>query len=166
WPPRAVAPPPPPPPPDPLPPLPDPSAVSARTTKKQLAIFGRLWSLVDAFYVDPAFNGIDWNDVRVRYDARIREGFATADFHAAMAILIAELGDQHSHFLDPEQVRLEEEELSGRQEFVGIGVQVLPLPESRAAVVLAVFPAGPAAQAGLAAHDLLLEGDRVPLGDA
>jgi carboxyl-terminal processing protease len=158
--------PPPPPPPDPLPPLPDPTAVSARTTKKQLAIFGRLWALVDLFYVDPAFHGLDWNDAGSRYEALLRQGLATADFHRAMAILLAELGDEHSYFLDPEQVRQQELELSGRQEFVGIGVHVLPLVESRSAVVIGVFPASPAAQAGLRPPDLHPEAAGVPLVDA
>lgn len=157
--------PPPPPPPDPLPPLPDPTSVSARTTQKQLAIFSRLWSIVDALYVDPALNGVDWDGARARYDALIRQGLATADFHLAMSILVAELGDEHSHFLDPEQVRLAEEELSGKNSFVGIGVVVQPLLESRSAVVIGVFPTSPAAQAGLRAHDRLLEADGAPIVD-
>jgi carboxyl-terminal processing protease len=161
----AVVNPPPLPPPDPLPPLPDPSAVSARTTKKQLSVFERLWAIVDAVYVDPAFNGLDWDDAHVRYGDRIRQGLATADFHEAMAILLQELGDEHSHFLSPAEVEEEEQILSGKQDFVGIGVYALPLVELGAAAVTAVFPTSPAAQAGLEPHDLLLEADGMPFVD-
>jgi carboxyl-terminal processing protease len=157
--------PPPPPPPDPLPPLPAPSSVSSRTTRKQLSIFEGLWNLVADLYVDPATHGLDWDDAFVRYDALVRQGLATADFHEAMKILLMELGDEHSHFLDPEEVREEEEALSGRQDFVGIGVYVLPMVESGSAAVIAVFPASPAAKAGLAPHDLLLEADGMPFVD-
>jgi carboxyl-terminal processing protease len=163
-PPEVVNPPPPPPSP-PLPELPDPTGASALKIKKQLGIFEMLWSIVSFFYVDPNFNGVDWNAKHSTYGTLIRQGLETPDFHLAMAILVAELGDDHSYFLNPEQVKAEELQLSGKNEFVGIGVFVLPLPESQSAVVIGVFPGSPAAQLGLRPHDLLLEADGVPIVD-
>jgi len=163
-PPEVVNPPPPPPPPPP-PALPDPTGASSLAIKKQLGIFERLWSIVYYLYVDPHWNGVDWNAQGYRYDALIRQGLATADFHAAMAILVQEIGDEHSYFLDPAQVKQEKILLSGRNEFVGIGVFALPFAESHRAAVIGVFPGSPAAQLGLRPHDLLLQVDGAPIVD-
>jgi carboxyl-terminal processing protease len=161
-PPEVVNPPPPPPLPA-VPPPPDPTGSSALKIRKQLRIFERLWSIVFYLYVNPGFNGVDWNAQGHRYDALIQQGYTTESFHAAMATLVQELKDEHSFFLDPAQVKEEELALSGHNEFVGIGVFVLPFAESHRAAVIGVFPGSPAAQLGLRPHDLLLQADGVPI---
>jgi carboxyl-terminal processing protease len=161
-PPEVVNPPPPPPPPA-VPAPPDPTGASSLRIKKHLKIFERLWAIVHLFYVDPGYHGVDWNAEGYRYDALIRRGYTPADFYTAMATLVRELKDDHSYFLDPAQVKEEKLALSGHNEFVGIGVFVLPIVESHRAAVFGVFPGSPAAQLGLKEHDLLLQADGVPI---
>jgi C-terminal processing protease CtpA/Prc len=141
-PPEVVNPPPPPPPPD-VPDPPDPTGASMLRIQSQLKIFQRLFSIVYYLYVDPHFNGVDWNAQGYRYDALVKQGYTTEDFHTAMATLVEELKDEHSRFLDPAQVKEEEEALSGKNEFVGIGVFVAEFVETHSAAVIGVFPAAP-----------------------
>jgi carboxyl-terminal processing protease len=83
-----------------------------------------------------------------------------------MELLVAELGDDHSQFQSPADVKAADAELSGHNDYVGIGVDVLPVPEARAAIVILTFPGGPAAQAGLEPHDAILDIDGSSVFDA
>jgi hypothetical protein len=72
--------------------------------------------LVNDVYLYPDFNGVDWSEVGDRYQALVEQGLTDADFYTAMALMIGELGDQHSHFLSPQEVAEEEDRLGAGQE--------------------------------------------------
>lgn len=131
----------------------------------QLQVFEALWQTVNDEYLYPDFNGLDWNAVHVDYRLRIEEGLSNADFYIAMADMIYSLGDDHSHFLTPEEKTAREVEYTGNLDFVGIGIILSAVPERQRAVIYVVFPGSPAEEAGLHIHDSILAVDGTPILD-
>lgn len=131
----------------------------------QEAFFRALWGVVRDEYVDPLYNGVDWDAIQGEYLARIQAGLTADEFYAAMAELIEELGDDHSYFVDPVAAAVQAAELEGGSGFVGMGIFVRPLEGTGTGVVLGVYPNSPAAEAGLLSHDVLLEVDGLPYLD-
>ena len=124
-----------------------------------------LWGLVQDVYVHTDLNGVDWNAVLDEYLAKIDAGLTAEAFYDAMSDLVEELGDDHSHFLDPAEARADAEDLEGGASFIGMGVTLDDLPEAREAVVLTVFANSPASEAGLRPHDVFVAIDGVPYVD-
>jgi carboxyl-terminal processing protease len=146
--------------------MPPSSTIDAATTKRQLGTLDRLAKVVTDKYVDPAFNGHDWRAIVARYRAAVAAGMTDDDFYRAMRLLVGELGDDHSTFQSPAEVRETDRELAGQNDYVGIGVSVLPIVASARAVVILTLPGSPAAAAGLAPHDTILDIDGQPVFDA
>ncbi len=155
-----------PPPPHPGPALPANSAVAAALTAKQMTVFDQLAAAVTAYYVDPAFNGVDWPAISARYEELIAGGLTDADFYAAMKAMIRELGDQHSSFESPEEVRATEERLVRGESFVGIGATIVAVPGTGGGTILSIWPDSPALLAGLKPHDVILSVNGGPLIDS
>jgi C-terminal peptidase prc len=130
-----------------------------------LRVFTELWETVRDYYVYPDFNGLDWNDVHGRYSARIQAGMDDETFYQAMWDMIDELGDEHSVFNSPEEAALEDQEVLGQLDYVGIGVYVSTFSDKGYAVLLQVFPDSPAERAGLLPHDHILAVDGQPAID-
>ena len=129
----------------------------------QLRILQELGDIVEEVYVYPDFNGRDWNEIESRYRGRIEAGFTTETFYTEMQAMISELGDEHSFFLSPLEVKQSEEELRGNNEYVGVGIYSLPDEERKTFTVISTFPDSPAHFAGIKSHDLILAVDGVPL---
>ena len=107
--------------PTPLPPTLTPTPVSTSTPTvtpisllTQLSIFQSLWSVVNDTYVYPDFNGLDWDAINLEYREKITAGLSNQDFYLAMAEVISRLGDDHSFFLDPQQVAEQDAEYRGK----------------------------------------------------
>jgi len=138
------------------------TSVDAATTERQLKIFQELWQDVRDNYVYTDFNGHDWNAIGDKYKAIVKAGLSDQDFYAAMDEMVFELSDEHSRYLAPEQVKAEEQEMAGQQNFVGIGALVMQLEGGASGTIVSVFPGGPAAKAGLRLHDKVLGVDGGP----
>ncbi len=90
---------------------------------------------------------------------KISVGLTTEQFYLAMSEVISQLGDDHSFFLDPQQVAEQEAEYQGKHDYVGIGViATLSLSDSEP-VILSVFHDGPAEAAGLQPRDSIISVD-------
>jgi len=132
---------------------------------KQLSIFENLWTIVNDTYVYPDFNGLDWNSIHQEYRQKIAAGLTNDQFYLAMGELISLLGDDHSSFLDPQQVAEQDAEYQGKHDYVGIGVMVSAVPERQRAVILSVFANSPAEAAGLQPRDSIISVDGTPILD-
>lgn len=139
--------------------------VDAETTEQQLAVFEELWDVINEEYLYTDFNGRDWEALGEYYRGMIEEGLSEEDFYWAMDALIYELGDNHSYFESPEQVRESDAQFSGNNDYVGIGVLVESVPDANRGVIVLTFPGGAAEEAGLRAHDAILAVDGEPLLD-
>ncbi|MCS6909946.1 MAG: S41 family peptidase [Anaerolineales bacterium] len=149
----------------PTPTPPPTTVVDAETTERQLRIYRQLWRTVDENYVYADFRGRDWRAIGDKYEAYIRTGLSDEDFYRAMSNMIGELGDEHSSFLSPEQVKEEEARLAGNNNYVGVGVMLSAVPQADRAVIITVFPGSPAAEAGLRSHDAILKVNGEPILD-
>ena len=143
-----------------------PEAGEAEATARHRRIFEQLWNTVNAQYVYPDFGGVDWAAVYAEFRARVDAGLSDEQFWQAMREMIDRLGDEHSTFLTPSETQEEDALLQGDLSYVGIGVYATAYPELRRAVILEVFPGGPADEAGLRPHDAILAIDGRAVVDA
>jgi C-terminal peptidase prc len=137
--------------------------VDAKATELHLRACQGLWNAVNDHYVYPDFRGHDWKEIGARYQARIKGGMSNEEFYAAMQAMLGELGDEHSYFQSPAQIKAEEAARASQYNFVGIGALMVPIKDTAQAVIMTVFRDSPAAQAGLRSHDILLEVDGGPV---
>jgi C-terminal peptidase prc len=121
--------------------------------------------VVNDTYVYPDFNGLDWDAINLEYRQKISAGLTNRDFYLTLGELISRLGDDHSFFLDPQQVAEQEAEYQGEHDYVGIGVLVSAVPARQHAVILSVFPGSPAESAGLQPRDSIILVDGTPILD-
>jgi carboxyl-terminal processing protease len=133
------------------------------TKSDQIKVFEELIVLIPDVYVYPDLNGLDWTATVATYRAKLENGLDTEIFYSEMQNLIDELQDEHSHFQSPAAVAASDAELAGRNDYVGIGVQFLPMPDKGSLSILLVFPGSAAEHAGLKPHDSLLAADSLPL---
>jgi C-terminal peptidase prc len=131
----------------------------------QLEVFEELWSVVNDEYLYPDFNGLDWDAIHEEYMERIVAGLETEEFYQAMGEMISRLGDDHSYYLNPEEVLREDAEYEGNLDYVGIGILIYAVPEHNNVVVLLTFPGSPAEEAGIQSRDIILEADNQPILD-
>ena len=131
----------------------------------QMEVFDDLWTVVNDNYLYSDFNGLDWDQVYEEYSRRIQEGMTDEAFYQAMDEMIFRLGDEHSTFFSPSETYKLDKDFAGEYNYVGIGVLTSFVPERDRLTILLVFPGSPAEQAGLNAHDSILEINGQPLTD-
>jgi carboxyl-terminal processing protease len=150
----------------PAPPRREEAPPGPETAARQLRVLDGLAHAVADHYVYADFRGHDWNALVARYRARVQRGMDDQEFYDAMESLISELGDEHSYFQSPSQLKAEQAALASQYHFVGVGALFLPIPGTERAAVMTVFPGGPAAAAALEPHDVLVAVDGGPIRDA
>ena len=129
----------------------------------QLRVFEQLTGTISKIYLYPDFNGLDWTGLVSKTRAKLKAGMSTEAFYAEMVQLVDALGDDHSSYQSPSTVKLLDKELSGQNDFVGIGVLYESNIPQKSLTILAVFPNSPAEHAGLKAHDSILAVDGSPV---
>lgn len=152
--------------------LPTATAVSAATPTPRpplgaalrQQIFTEVWTTINEHYIDPTFNGVDWAAARAEYGPRALAAEDDATFFAVISAMVGLLRDDHSRFVPPQAVVAEDRLTNGREEQVGIGVTTLRLNDGL--LIQHVFPASPAAQAGLRPRDRIvaIDGQTFTLG--
>ena len=135
----------------------------ALSTEQQLRIFDGVVDAIDETYVYPDFNGIDWPATVAGRRADVEAGLETEAFYLEIQRMVEELGDEHSAFEPPVVAAAMQAELAGTNEFVGIGVSVMPEVEKEVAILMLVYPDSPAEQSGLRAHDSVIAVDGLPV---
>jgi carboxyl-terminal processing protease len=135
------------------------------TKDEQLDVLNDVDDIVRHVYVYPDYNGKDWGEIESRYKTGVEAGLGTEEFYYQMESMIEELGDEHSFFLSPIQVKQTENELKGENNFVGIGVYGNADPEHGSMVVISTFPGSAAEYAGIKPHDSILRVDGQPAID-
>jgi carboxyl-terminal processing protease len=132
---------------------------------EQMRILRELADVVEAVYVYSDFNGKDWNEIQSRYKAKVESGLDTESFYREMDAMIGELGDEHSFFLAPVEVKEAEAELKGEVEFVGLGITWQLDIEREHMVVISTYPGSPAEYGGIQQHDSILLVDGLPINE-
>ena len=133
------------------------------TAQKRMQIFRALWETVNNEYVDPDFNGVNWEKVGRTYENRVEGVGSDAEFHNLMREMLGELHDAHSAYYAPEEAWDAFKLTRGDKGSVGLGVSLLPLPEEGAAIVQWAIPGNAAADAGIRSGDLILAMNGQPI---
>jgi carboxyl-terminal processing protease len=134
-------------------------------TERQLRIFEALWETVDANYIYPDFNGLDWDETRAQVRARIEQGMTDEAFHAFLGQTISSLNDEHSFYLSPSEARQEDEQYNGTFEYAGVGIITDVNRDKGYIYVLQVLDNSPAQAAGIRPHDHILSIDGAAVFD-
>lgn len=129
----------------------------------QQRVFMETVAVINNHYVYPDFNGKDWDGIVSKTQAEIKAGVKTETFYTDMESMVTELGDDHSHFESPVEVAQSQAELSGVNQYVGVGIVILPQPEKDQAAIISVFHNSPAEHGGLKPHDSILAVDGLPM---
>jgi carboxyl-terminal processing protease len=133
----------------------------------QLRTFESTWSTINENYVYDDFNGLDWSETHDLYADRLTEPLDETEFQAILDEMLAELPEGTAQ-LQSRQERIEAA-AGGSQGYEGIGafVTLRERPQPRL-VLMEVMGGSPAEQAGLKAHDAILEigGEPVEAGTA
>ena len=140
----------------------DGAAEAEATAVTQQAIFNELWQTVNDTYVSTDFNGADWSTIKETYRTQIEDGEPDEAFYELMAEMIAELDDDHSTFLNPEEATQEDLLYSGETALDGVGMFVYNMPAANGLVASFTFPNSGVEQAGIKPHDIILAADGEP----
>ena len=129
----------------------------------QERVFQQTVNIIDEVYVYPDFNGKDWTGIVSKTKSEIDAGVNTETFYTDIKSMVTQLGDDHSHFKSPVEVAQARAELAGINQYVGVGISVLPQPDKYQAVIISIFPGSPAEHSGLKPHDSILAVDGLPM---
>ena len=125
-----------------------------QTTEERALLFDNLWQLINERYIDPDFNGLDWEAERANRRPRLLETTDNETFYQELKEMVGALNDQHSEFMTPEEVLEQDAQTRNEFEYEGFGLYIMPLEDG--ALVLQVYEGTPAAEAGIQACDRLL----------
>jgi len=131
-----------------------------------VAIVQYAWDIVAENYVRDNFNGVDWDAMLSAYLERA-EGIASQEeLWNVLDEMIAELGDNHSRFVRPDDFGLEFDALDPSEALEGVqwtGLVIWPAREDEAILIWDVCSFGPAANAGLLPGDIVLGVNGTPV---
>jgi carboxyl-terminal processing protease len=138
----------------------DPATASTRqlSPKTRMEVFEKVWKDIHDDYYDPAFNGVDWDEVHKRYLPLVQATKSDAEFYALMSAMTGELHDAHTRFSSPGQWRSYK-----RQQGVSVGFSVDDIDGK--AVVTGVRPDSGAAHAGIEPGMIVVSIDGKPVED-
>jgi carboxyl-terminal processing protease len=111
-------------------------------------VFNIVWGRVRDKHFDPTLGGLDWNAVRWRYVKKIADAPDDAAYYRLLNEMLGELKQSHFGVAPPDTFVARDSATSSEKGGVGETGTTLSLVEG-VAVVVAVVPGGPAAQAGL-----------------
>jgi C-terminal peptidase prc len=116
-------------------------------------------------YFDPGLGGLDWEGEIAGLLAEVGAGIATLGLYERLDALLESLGDEHSRFETPQQVAISDEIFAGENDYVGIGILALGVPDEGLITIISVLPGSPAELAGLESHDSIVAVDGIRLGE-
>jgi carboxyl-terminal processing protease len=119
--------------------------------------------IIEKDYVYPDYNGKNWKEIKSRYQSKIEAGLGTDGFYAEMENMLTELGDDHSFFLSPLDVKQSEDELRGDVQFTGVGIYGNFDTSRQRIIVVSTFPDSSAEYAGIKPHDSIISVDNQPV---
>lgn len=142
----------------------DPNKAEASTPTpipqdERAALFDGVWSAVEQNYIDPDFNGVDWEGLREKYRREAIEAPDSPGVYRAIVQMVASLNDGRSTFTPPRNVQMTPDEASS--EFANIGIT--RVYDKNSLLVQYVYPNSPAAEAGIKRRDRITAIDGKPV---
>ncbi|HEY9745825.1 MAG TPA: S41 family peptidase [Oculatellaceae cyanobacterium] len=127
-------------------------SLANRSQQVAEALYDEAWNMVRDEYVDPSFNGQDWNQWRHHFKGRLQDA---EDAYVAIGTMIASLNDEYTRFLLPRDMK--EQTMSIDSKLYGVGVQISM--RDNKLVVMATIDGTPAERAGLMPKDQIIRID-------
>ncbi len=114
-----------------------------------------VWQVVDRFYVDGTFNQQDWRAIRRQY---IQKNYKTKEeAYKATRLMLKNLGDPYTRFMDPKEFRDLQVETSGQ--LIGVGIQLSQNEKTKKLEVIAPIEDTSASKAGILSKDIITKID-------
>jgi carboxyl-terminal processing protease len=114
-----------------------------------------VWQIVDRQYVDGTFNQKDWRAIRKQYlskDYKSKE-----EVYKAIRLMLKNLGDPYTRFMDPKEFRDLQVETSGQ--LIGVGIQLSQNEKTKKLEVIAPIEDTSASKAGILSKDIIVKID-------
>ncbi len=111
----------------------------------------------------PITVGSTGTHLRAEYAPRAAAAETPEAFYDVLRELIAQLGDDHTRYESPREVAEQQDEFEGDLRYAGIGAIVRELDEG--GLITKIARGGPADEAGLRSHDLILAVGGIPFTD-
>lgn len=139
-----------------LPSVEDATAGQTLSPKDRKEVFIKVWKEIEQRYYDPKFNGVDWSEIRRKYEPQMITAQSDSSFYDLIKRMVEELHDAHTRFSTPA-------EWQNRQKHQGVSVGFgVDRVEGRT-VVTAVASDSQAAHNGIAPGMILLAVDAQPI---
>jgi carboxyl-terminal processing protease len=119
------------------------TASAEKSSDLRMQTFDLVWRTVKDKHFDPTFGGVNWDEVRQRYEPRARTAATDADLYRILQEMLGELRQSHFNLIPPEAVIPDEEKETGGA--IGIDLRII----DGKAVLSRVGPDSPAYRAGL-----------------
>ena len=144
----------------------DPGSAEVMPQDYRLALFDGVWKAINDSYLDPAFNGVDWQAISDQYAPEILHTQNANAVYALLQQMVDTLGDPYTGFIPPPATAPDPSASPVPAGYVGVGVLV----EDKTATsgdgfrILYVFPGSGAEKAGLRPRDRIVsvDGDACP----
>jgi C-terminal processing protease CtpA/Prc len=120
-----------------------------------VGILRQAWTIVQENYVRDNFNGVDWDAVLEEYIPRAEAITDQEAFWDLLDEFVAELNDNHSRFVRPDEFAAEFD-LLGATGRPTTGMRIWPAREDEQLMIWHVCQSGAAASAGLQRGDVIL----------
>jgi carboxyl-terminal processing protease len=125
-------------------------ANTAESSTVSTAVLDEVWQLVDRSYIDPTFNGQNWDAVRQEY---LNRSYASQEeVYDAAQEMLGLLGDSLTRFLDPQEFS----NLQVEPDSVGIGLLIAEDEETQEIVIVGTLEDTPAFETDILPEDILL----------
>ena len=134
------------------------------TAGQVLEDFDFIWETISKQFVDSQLSGVDWNAAKEQYRPRVAEADDPQTAYQLIAEMLGLLQNQNTFLVPPWRINPPDEQAADPQlEYSGVGM-VVQKAES-GALVLHVFPGGPAEDEGLLVGDVIIGVDGRPVQD-
>lgn len=132
------------------------AAKDSLSARDRQGVFARVWKDIADLYYDPAFNGVDWNEIRKKYEPLVAAAQSDATFYDLVKHMVEELHDAHTRFSTASEWEYRE-----KHQGVSLGFGVDQVEGKT--VVTAVTADSQAASNGIAPGMILLSIDEHPV---
>lgn len=126
--------------------------------EQNLAVFNRVWDLVNRKHFEPKTRGVDWEKSGALYGPKAAAAPDEAALYEVLNAMLEPLHDSHTHALTPEQAAVRRTHERARTGFAMTYVD-------RRWVVSDVLPESPASRAGVQIGWIVVARNGLPLGE-
>jgi tricorn protease len=129
--------------------------------RERAIVFNQAWAMLDRWYADPKFHGVDWNAVYRQYEPYALGARTRTEFRRVLELMLGELNSSHMGVSEPESLGPTPGNVTGR---LGVQWDTQAYEQTGRLRIARIVPLGPLAVAGhVAVGDELLAVAGTPL---